>query len=187
MWNFALESVKLMIFGIMNGGLAMDKTPKELTGNFFRMIDDEWMLVTAKKPDGTFNMLTASWGGVGVLWSRPVSFIFIRESRYTAQFLDAADSYTLSFFEEDMRGALTELGSKSGRELDKMNYPGLTPVEKDGSVMFKEAKLTLVCKKLYRNLLSEESILCPDVMKEAYAMGDFHIAYIGEITECFEK
>lgn len=171
----------------MNGGLAMNKTPKELTENFFRMIDDEWMLVTAKKPDGTFNMLTASWGGVGVLWNRPVSFIFIRESRYTTQFLDTADSYTLSFFEEDMRGVLSELGSKSGRDIDKMNYPGLTPVEKNGAVMFKEAKLTLVCNKLFRNLLSESSILCSDVIKEAYPKGDFHIAYIGEIVECFEK
>ncbi len=165
----------------------MNKMPKELTCNFFKMIDDQWMLVTAKKPDGTFNMLTASWGGTGVLWNKPVSFIFVRESRYTVQFLDAADSYSLSFFEEDMRPALTELGSKSGRDLDKMNYPGLTPVEKDGAVMFEEAKLTLVCKKLYRNLLSESSILAPDVVRDAYAKGDFHIAYIGEITACIEK
>ncbi|HWQ51465.1 MAG TPA: flavin reductase [Terriglobales bacterium] len=165
----------------------MNKTPKELTQNFFRMIDDEWMLVTARKPDGTFNMYTASWGGVGVLWNKPVTFIFVRESRYTAEFLDAAESYTLSFFDEDMRGALNEIGAKSGRELDKMNYPGLTPVEKDGAVTFKEAKLTLSCKKLYRHLLSESDILCPDVLKDAYPQGNFHIAFVGEITECTER
>ena len=165
----------------------MTKMPKELEKNFFKMIDDQWMLVTAKKPDGTYNMMTASWGGTGILWNKCVSFIFIRENRFTKEFLDESDSYTLTFFDESMRPALDELGAKSGRDLDKMNYPGLTPVEKDGAVWFEEATFTMVCKKLYKNFMPPESILCPTVLPEMYPGGNYHFVYVGEIVECIEK
>lgn len=68
----------------------------ELKDNMFDAISKEWMLVTAGTQE-KFNMMTASWGGTGVLWAKPVAFIFIRPERYTYQFIEEGETLTLSF------------------------------------------------------------------------------------------
>ena len=49
--------------------------PNEIKDNFIELIGKEWMLVSAGDKE-KFNMMTASWGGVGVLWNRPVVLAF---------------------------------------------------------------------------------------------------------------
>lgn len=120
-------------------------SPSALGGNAIDMIGRQWMLVTAAKdgaregdPCGkTYNTMTASWGGIGVLWGRPVAFVFIRPERHTFSFAEASDYMTLSFFGEERREALAYCGKTSGRDVDKAAACSLTPVftEEDGGVL----------------------------------------------------
>lgn len=98
----------------------------ELKDNMFDAIGKEWMLVTAGTPE-KFNMMTASWGGTGILWGKPVAFIFIRPERYTYEFIEKGDKLTLSFLGEAHREIHKICGSQSGRDIDKVAASGLKP------------------------------------------------------------
>lgn len=155
--------------------------PTEIDDNPIQLIGQEWMLITAGVP-GHFNMMTASWGSMGELWFKPVCFCFVRPQRYTYEFLEKNDVFTLSFLDEKYKPQLNFCGSRSGRETDKANECGFTPVEaQNGSVYFEEARLVLECRKLYFQDLEPANFLDDSIMKN-YPQDDFHRMYIGEIT-----
>lgn len=159
---------------------------KEIQGNIFDLIGDRWMLITGGDKSG-FNTMTASWGGAGVLWQKPVTFSFVRPQRYTRKFMDYGKYYTLSFFSEKYRDALFLCGSKSGLEIDKVKETNLTPRYTDtGAVYFEEAELVLVCKKMYFDDLEPENFLEPEIEK-VYETKDYHRMYVGEIVEVLSK
>ena len=123
--------------------------PKELDQNVFSMIGEQWMLVTAGTAERC-NTMTASWGGLGVLWGKPVATVYIRPQRYTLEFVERENCFTLSFFGEEYRKALALCGSKSGRDVDKVKECGFTVAGAAcGAPYFEEAGLVLVCKKAY--------------------------------------
>ena len=97
-----------------------------LTFNPFEKLSKQWALVSAGSLD-KFNMMTVSWGAVGVIWGKPSATVYIRHSRYTKEFVDAGDTFVLTFLKDGHRDALNTLGSKSGRDMDKMQGSGLTP------------------------------------------------------------
>lgn len=161
-------------------------TPKEITNNPFELIGDEWALVTSGSKD-KFNTMTVSWGGVGIMWGKPVTFAFIRPQRYTFEFIEKNGFFTMSFFEESMRDALKFCGSKSGRDYDKVKETGLTPTfTEDGIPYFEQAKLVLVCKKMYGQFLNEESIIDSEQVSKWYN-GDYHKMYVSEIVKVLTK
>lgn len=161
-------------------------SPKGLLDNVFILLDNEWMLITAGEIN-SFNTMTASWGGFGILWNKPVAYIFVRPHRYTHQFTEKFSSFTLTFYEEKYREILSLCGSKSGKDIDKMKGIGLTPVAADnGSVYFNEARIVMVCKKLYKDNIREENFTSAEPLKN-YPTKDFHTMYIGEITQCLVK
>ena len=161
--------------------------PRQLKGNLFRMLDEEWFLVTAGNEEA-FNTMTASWGGMGVLWHRMVTFVFVRPQRHTFQFMEQNDFYTLSFFTEEYREMLRLCGTKSGKNIDKVKETGLTPaLTENGAVYFQEARLVLECKKAYAGPLTENNFLIPEIPAEVYPTKDFHKMYIGEILNVFVK
>lgn len=160
-------------------------SPNEITENPFKLIGKDWMLVTAGDKS-KFNTMTASWGGVGILWNKPVAFTFIRPQRYTFEFTEQGEYYTLSFFDEKYRQALNFCGTKSGRDYDKVKETGLTPVFSENAPYFGEAKLVLVCKKLYNQFLTEES-LNDKALISNYANNDWHKMYVGEIEKVLVK
>ena len=123
--------------------------PKQIPENAFQLIGTDWMLITAGDAQKC-NTMTASWGGVGVLWNKPVSFIFVRPQRYTREFIEREGGYSLCFFADGFRKQLSYLGTASGREEDKIQTAGLTTAFADGVPYFEEAKLVLICKKQYR-------------------------------------
>lgn len=159
---------------------------QDLQMNPMTMIAKEWMLITAGS-EGSYNTMTASWGHLGSLWGRgggmPTSVIFVRPQRYTKEFVDRENLYTLCFFPQEYKKQLGYLGSHSGRDGDKVAQAGLTPVFGDGYTYFKEASLVLVCRKLYQAPIVEEGFLDRDVMEEAYPQRDFHDMYIGGIEK----
>ena len=124
--------------------------------NPMTLIGDEWMLVTAGDDQTGWNTMTASWGHLGYIWQRPTAICYIRPQRYTRQFADREPLYSLSFFPEGYKKQLSYLGSHSGRDEDKVKTVGLTPVFGDGYTYFEEAKLVLVCRKLYQAPLLEQ-------------------------------
>ena len=157
---------------------------KELSENFFEAIGKEWMLVTAGTKDG-FNTMTASWGGIGWLWNKPVAFIFIRPERFTYEFVEKSDFLTLSFLGEENKKIHDVCGSKSGREVDKVKETGLKPLFTDqGNVLFEQARLSLECKKLYANTIKESCFLDKKLIEKWYggAHGGFHKMYVAEIV-----
>jgi len=155
--------------------------PEDLTENFFRELDKEWMLVTGGVLD-SYNMLTASWGAFGILWNKPVAFCFVRPTRYTYDFMEKHDFFTLSFFSPTHHGQLMICGSESGRSYDKMQINGLTPFSTpNNGVCFEESRLFIECKKLYFDDLDSSRFLDKD-LENLYPSKDYHRFYIGEIT-----
>ncbi|OPY71533.1 MAG: Flavoredoxin [Syntrophorhabdus sp. PtaU1.Bin050] len=122
-------------------------SPEAIMDNIFKLIGKDWMLVTAGT-DVSFNTMTAAWGGLGVLWDKKICFCVIRPTRYTYTFMEKHEGFTLSFFEEQYRGALTYCGTKSGKDVDKIAQTGLTPVFDNGIIYFSEARLVIVCRKI---------------------------------------
>ncbi len=156
--------------------------PEELKDNPFQLIGKDWMLITAEK-DSRVNMMTASWGQVGIMWNKPVVNVFIRESRFTKTFIDSGDTFTLCVVPEEYRDALKLCGSKSGRDTDKVKETGLT-VEHDGTLpYFAESRLVLECRKLYAQPMPEEAFCVNEIFKTAYPTKDLHTQYICEITK----
>jgi len=161
-------------------------TPEEISENTFKAIGKDWMLITAGSIEKC-NTMTASWGGLGVLWAKNVAICFIRPTRYTYEFIEKADTFTLSFFEEKYRKALQLCGTKSGRDIDKVAAAGITPVASDSvSVYFSEAKLVLECRKLYYQDINPENFLDKEIDKN-YPNKDYHRMYVGEIIKCLVK
>ncbi len=155
--------------------------PEDMGQSVFDRIGKQWMLVTARA-GGAVNTMTASWGGLGILWNRPVAFIFVRPQRYTYEFLENSDRFTLSFLPESQRAALNLCGSKSGRDLDKIAAAGLTLREtKEGCPAFAQSELTLVCEKLYVQDLQGCGFQRPELLKQFYPQNDLHRMYVGEI------
>ena len=144
-------------------------------------IGEDWMLVTAGDAAGGYNTMTASWGHLGFLWNRPTAVAYVRPQRYTKEFVDRESLYTLSFFPDGVRKALSYLGSHSGRDGDKVAAAGLHPVFAEGYTYFEEANLVLVCRKLYRAPILPEGFLDAGLCEEVYPKRDFHDLYVGEI------
>lgn len=160
-------------------------TPKDWQDNLFSAIGDGWMLVTATKPDGSFNTMTASWGGGGIFWGKPVVAIGIRPERYTYEFAEAGDRISLSFF-EGHRDALRLCGTKSGRDCDKIALSGLTPLyDHEGFVYFAEAKTVALTRKLYADDLRESCFCDTALLSRWYEEGGLHRIYVCEIETLF--
>ena len=115
------------------------------------------MLLTAGNEE-KLNTMTISWGGTGILWNKPVAFVFVRPQRYTKEFIDSNKYFTMSGYSDEMRPAIKFCGRNSGREIDKIKETGLIPVFEEKAPYFKQAKLVLVCRKLYAQELSETSL-----------------------------
>ena len=158
---------------------------REIPDNVFKLIGREWMLLTSGTKEN-YNMMTASWGGLGILWMKPVCFIFVRPSRYTYEFLEKNDQFSIGFFTEEQKPILNLCGSKSGREINKMKDVELTPVEDSDTVYFEESRMVFICKKIYHHDINDENFVSP-VREDIYKEGDFHRMYICEITKCLLK
>ncbi len=153
--------------------------------NPFELIGKDWMLITSGT-ENKFNTMTASWGGMGIMWNKNVTFCFVRPQRYTFEFLEKNQYYTLSFFEEKFKKSLMFCGRNSGREIDKIKECGLTPEFEMNIPYFKEAKIVLFCKKLYSQFIDPDCFL-EDFIVGNYPQEDYHKMYVGEIIKCMVK
>ena len=159
---------------------------KALQGNAVSMFDDKWCLITAGTKD-SYNTMTASWGAMGELWNKDVCFIFIRPQRYTLEFTEREEYFTISFFGEEYKKALTFCGRNSGRDCDKAKETGLTPMEIDGSMSFEESETVIVCKKLFYQDIDPAGFVDKAIDGVCYPEKDYHRMYVGEVVACYKK
>lgn len=158
---------------------------KEVKENLVKLISEDWALVSAGDKE-KWNTMTISWGAVGELWGKDVVFAFIRPQRYTKEFMDNSDYFTVSFFDEKYRDALKICGTKSGRDCDKINMAGLT-AEYDGEAVYpSEARLVVKCRKIAVQKMDNSGFI-DETIESNYKSGDYHFVYIGEIEKVLEK
>lgn len=152
----------------------------EFNASSFSIFDKEWALLTAGKPEH-WNTMTVSWGGLGTLWGKPVVTVYVKPVRYTHEFMEESEYFTVSFYPEEYRKALGLLGSRSGRDGDKITASGLTPRALDQAVTFAQARATLVCKKIYRQDMDLSAM--PETVAAAFYKTEApHTMYIGEVV-----
>lgn len=147
----------------------------------FKIFEQTWALLTAGTV-GHYNTMTIGWGGLGTLWRKPVATVYVKPVRYTHEFMEENDFFTVSFYPETYRRALGILGTLSGRDGDKVAQAGLTPRILTNAVTFCEAKATLLCKKIYRQNL-DVAAMPEDVVATFYKTEAAHTMYIGEVVE----
>ena len=162
-------------------------SPFELTNNFFKEINEEWMLITAVNEEGKVNTMTASWGGFGIMWGKPVCVCVIRPQRYTNEFVSNSDRLTLSFLGGGNRDALKICGTKSGRDSNKIAEAGLDIIREDDYAYFAQSRLTFVAKKIYVDEIKEGNFLDRTIIDSKYPLRDYHIVYVCEIEKVLEK
>ncbi|MBR3617915.1 MAG: flavin reductase [Acholeplasmatales bacterium] len=156
--------------------------------NVFKEIDKKWGIITAGDKTVGFNGMTVSWGGFGIMWNRPVAFIFVRKSRYTHEFLDKSNSITIAFLSDEYKEAKILFGRESGRDVNKYEKSGLHPVfEPDFNGYYpKESDYVFKMKSIYNVDLPTENM--PDNIKNNfYPTNDIHTMYVCEIKEYLVK
>jgi len=158
---------------------------RSISKDVWSLLSKDWMLVTAGT-ESKWNTMTASWGGFAVIWNLDLALALVRPSRYTYEFMEKSDGFTLSFLRDGMRAVLNLCGSKSGRDCDKAREAGLNPRNFGASasaprIAFEEARIVLACRKVYVQDFEKASFLDPSILKQHYPKGDLHRAYFGQI------
>ena len=162
----------------------MKKSTGELQINPFTTIGKEWFLLTAGTPE-QFNTMTCSWGGLGVIWNVPAVTAYVRASRYTFEFLERGSKFSICVFPEEYRKALSFCGSNSGRDVDKVQATGLTPIALDGVPAFAEAKQVFVCEQMYGQMMSASDFRDQSLLDTFYGMDAMHKMYIGRVLGAY--
>ena len=159
---------------------------QDIQYNPFEMIGKQWLLVSAGDKERC-NTMTASWGGVGVIWNKNVVTVYIRPQRYTHELMEASDYFCVSVLPESMRQVLAYCGKASGRDEDKLAVSHLTPRFEKTISGFEEADLNIYCRKLYAADLTPEGFTDPTLDTRNYPQKDYHTMYIGEIIKVEKK
>lgn len=156
---------------------------QELDMNTFTSIGKNWMLITAGNQEKV-NTMTASWGGLGVLWGQDVVMAYIRPQRYTKQFVDQEQCFSLSFF-DGYKKELGILGSVSGRDTDKIKDVDFHIAYLENVPTFQEAKLVFIVEKIYEDTIKPECFLDSSLDEKWYPHKDYHTMYIAKIKSIY--
>lgn len=159
---------------------------EEVNMNPFTKIGKEWLLITAGTEEKC-NTMTASWGAMGVMWGKNAVTVYIRPQRYTKEFVDGADTFTISVLGENYRKALNYCGRVTGRGIDKIKEAGLTPYGVDETAGIAEADLIMVCKKMYQDTIKPECFTAAEHKSKWYPEKDYHTMYIAEVMKVLVK
>ncbi len=149
---------------------------------------NKWFVLTCGDyNEGDYNAMVVAWGSFGVMWKKPFVQVVVRPNRYTFDFMESYDTFTLCGFSNHYRKAMQLLGTRSGRNGDKIIASGLTPIPSQfvTAPSFKEAKMIIECKKIYSDFLNPANFLDPDIEK-CYPAKDYHKVYFGEILAVFK-
>lgn len=167
---------------------------KDMSANAYNLFAKKWFALAAGNETDGYNAMTIAWGQFGSLWERgshanqlPVVTVYVRPSRYTKQFLDKEELFTLSLLPDREKKVLGYLGSHTGKGTDKFKDAGISPLFLDGTTAVEGAELVLVCRKLYRAPLVEAGFIDKDLIDFNYPQRDFHDMYVGEVLHAYQK
>lgn len=159
---------------------------EELNKSAFKLIGKDWMLITAEN-NKKVNTMTASWGGFGVMFDKDVAYIVLRPQRYTKEFVDSSDTFSLTFLDDTFRKKLAYLGSVSGKDEDKISKANLTIQHENNTPYFEEGNMVIICKKIYAQDFKPECFILNELEQKVYPNKDYHTFYIAEIEKILIK
>ena len=145
---------------------------------------NQWMLLTSGDfRKAHFNTMVVGWGSFGHMWNKPFAQVVVRPTRYTYEFMEQYETFTLCAFPEQYRQAVELLGTKSGRDGNKIAEAGITPIAASqvAAPGFAEAELLVECRKMYWDDFEPEQFLDPSI-ENNYPLKDYHRVYFGEIV-----
>lgn len=155
----------------------------DVKNNVVDLLKNRWGLITAGD-ENSFNTMTVSWGAIGELWGKDMATVYIRPQRYTEEFLNSNEYFTLSFYPEDMKKSIHGIcGSKSGREVDKVKETGLVPCFDEKAPYFEQAEIVLVCRKVAKANFEPSQFIDSEMIEKWYEAKDYHYIYYGEIEK----
>jgi flavin reductase (DIM6/NTAB) family NADH-FMN oxidoreductase RutF len=160
--------------------------PEELNKSPFQIIGTDWMLITAER-NNKVNTMTASWGGLGVMWGKNVAYTVIRPHRFTKEFVDNSVTFSLTFLDKSFKKQLSYLGAVSGRDEDKISKANLTIQHTANTPYFEEGNLVIICKKLYSQDYKPECFIARELDEKCYPEKDYHTLYISEVVKVLIK
>lgn len=155
-------------------------TVKDIKENLVKLIEEDYFLLTAERADGKVNCMTAQWGTIGHLWGANTAIVFVRPERYTHEFMEEADNFSLCFFDNKPE-LMRYMGTVSGRDEDKVEKQGLTVKHSEKTPYFAESKLVICCKKLYKHTMTPEGFTEPGLKDRFYSKEGYHDCYVGRI------
>lgn len=148
----------------------------------FTTFQNDWALLMAEK-DGKANGMTISWGAMGVLWNKNVVTVFVRDDRYTKEFMEGSDYFSVSFFHGKEKNALKYFGAVSGRTEDKFAASGFHVNHHKDIGFVDESHFAIVCKKIAATRIEKEDMIDPSIAPNFYSEGAMHTMYVGEVVE----
>lgn len=160
-------------------------SPYELAVNPFEAIHHKWAMITTQSGEKV-NTMVASWGGVGIMWNRPVTWVFLRPQRFTRDLLDRSERFSVCFLPEQYRQQMNYCGSHSGRAEEKLAVCGFEAVALDGAPVLAQSELALTCRKLYRQPMDPACFLDHEPDTRWYPEKDYHIMYVSEILGAYQ-
>jgi len=161
-----------------------DINPLEISLRIFDEIGQNAFLLTSGILEH-HNSMTVGWASLGYLWRKPMAFVYVRPQRYTYEFMEKYNFFSINFFDPNYSDVLHLFGTKSGREIDKMHPQKITPVDfEHKAVYYHEAKCVFICRKVYYEDLKPENFVDKSFLKN-YPLHDFHRIYYGEIEKAF--
>ncbi|MDR1466870.1 MAG: flavin reductase family protein [Oscillospiraceae bacterium] len=163
---------------------------ENLNFNVFGALKNEWMLIVSWNESET-NIMTASWGGFGFVWSKNIAISFIRPQRHTFHLMNNNKYHSLCFFDpknlSKYRSILNFCGKESGKNIDKIKETGLTTINDGNFKYFEEASTVICCKKIYSQFICQEYFEEKDIINNNYPLKDYHKMFIGEISKFLVK
>ena len=195
--------MKRHLFAILMAGLAMAlpnntsaqedngfkrmNVNTEFAENGFQWFNKAELLAAGNKEKS--NAMTIGWGGISTLWGRTALTVYVAEKRYTKQFMDKAEYFTVMAFGPEHAEVLRYMGTKSGRDGDKAKALGLhTAYTANGTPYYTEATMVIECKIMYAAPFNPDGFKS-DVPRNMYRNfpAGIHSMYIGEVVGAWRK
>lgn len=165
--------------------------PREFDESIFDLLDRKWGLVMAGTSPEHCNAMTIGWGQIGQFWGKPASTVYVRESRFTKEFLDACDTFSVAFLPDELHHTHKVFGTMSGRDVNKTELTGLTPIMIDGTPLYEESQLVFLCRKAYADVLEHSNFVDETAYRRYYEKSsdkdDWHTMYIAYIEKILRK
>ncbi len=158
---------------------------REHAADTLAKLEDPGLLLVGMKRRGRCNIMTIGWGFIGTFWSEPVFVVAVRHSRYTHEFIEESNEFTVNVPGKGLDRTVAYCGEVSGRDHDKAKERKLILQrgKKIRTPVVKKCKIHYECKVIHK--LELDSRLIPANAKTFYRRKDYHTLYFGKILDVY--